>query len=191
MSTTSIPTAPVVPATPSRISAVLGWIIFGLSIVGMACSIVTLRNHYSTAENDYCDVAANFNCDIVNRSAFSKVGPAFFEPLPQAFGTHAASHAPAMCVAIGKLPVAAIGIAGYGLLMGLALFAKRSRCASLMVVLGALCGMGFALRLTYIEKYVLFTWCIFCLTSQIVIALILLISLWLAVRVWRQPAICK
>jgi vitamin-K-epoxide reductase (warfarin-sensitive) len=148
--------------SPSRLTAVLGWIIFALAVVGMACSIITLRNHYATSESDYCEVAANFNCDIVNRSIYST---------------------------IDKVPVAAIGIAGYALLMGLAPFAKKCRWASLMVLLGAVIGMGFALRLTYIEKYVLFTWCIFCLTSQIVIALILLLSGWQTVRVWRnRPA---
>jgi uncharacterized membrane protein len=151
--------APVPSPAGSRTTALLGWIIFGLAIVGLACSIVTLHNHYATSESDYCEIGANFNCDIVNRSIYS---------------------------AIGKVPVAAIGIAGYALLMGLAPFAKKCRWASLLVLLGAVVGTGFALRLTYIEKYVLFTWCIFCLTSQIVIALILLLSLWQTVRVWRR-----
>jgi uncharacterized membrane protein len=155
---TAMSTATITPPAGSRTPAVLGWIIFGLTIVGMVCSIVTLHNHYATSESDYCEIGANFNCDLVNRSVYST---------------------------IGKVPVAAIGIAGYALLMGLSFFAKRSRCASLMILLGALIGMGFALRLTYIEKYVLFTWCIFCLTSQIVIALILLLSIWQTVRVWR------
>ncbi len=158
-------TAAVTPPVCSRTSAVLGWIIFGLTIVGLACSIVTLHNHYATTESDYCEVGANFNCDIVNRSIYSTI--------------HLGG---------AKVPVAAIGIAGYALLMGLSFFGKKSRCASLMILLGALIGMGFALHLTYIEKYVLFTWCIFCLTSQVVIALILLLSIWQIIRVWRSPA---
>lgn len=163
-------TAPTPSPCGSRTSAVLGWIIFGLAALGLVCSIITLRNHYATSESDYCEVAANFNCDIVNRSIYSTID----------FARAAGSKV--------KVPVAAIGIAGYGLLMGLSFFGKRSRCASLMILLGALVGMGFALRLTYIEKYVLFTWCIFCLTSQIVIALILLLSIWQMVRVWRGSA---
>ena len=40
--------------------------------------------------------------------------------------------------------------------------------------------MGFALRLTYVEWKVLETWCIYCVTSQGIIAAVFLLSLWAA-----------
>jgi uncharacterized membrane protein len=73
---------------------------------------------------------------------------------------------------IAHIPVAAIGILGYLALAGLAL--KRQR---FLVFLAALVGLGFALRLTFIEELVLCAWCIYCVISQAAIALITLLSL--------------
>jgi uncharacterized membrane protein len=86
-----------------------------------------------------------------------------------------------------KAPVAGIGVVGYILLLALSHF-TRNRWAMLILFLGALGGFAFALRLTYIEKYVLATWCIMCLGSQTVIFLILLLSGWQALRAWRRPS---
>ncbi len=74
------------------------------------------------------------------------------------------------------VPVAAIGILGYLALAGLALL--RQRFALLLVVFAAFC---FALRLTFIEELVLEVWCLYCVISQTIIALLLLASVgWLA-----------
>ena len=64
------------------------------------------------------------------------------------------------------VPVAAIGILGYTLL---AVLAGRFRR---LTALGALAGLAFALRLSYIEWKVLETWCIYCVASQAIIAVI-------------------
>jgi uncharacterized membrane protein len=74
------------------------------------------------------------------------------------------------------VPVAIIGIAGYLALGGLALWRQR-----FPLFLAALVGLGFALRLTFIEEFALGVWCLYCVISQAVIALITLLSLgWLA-----------
>jgi uncharacterized membrane protein len=65
-----------------------------------------------------------------------------------------------------------IGIAGYLVLAGLALGRQRAQ-----VFLAALAGLGFALRLTFIEEYVLQVWCLYCVISQVVIGLITLLCL--------------
>ena len=72
---------------------------------------------------------------------------------------------------IHGVPVAAIGIAGYLLLGVLALARRRG-----LVLIAALVGMGFALHLTYIEDKVLEVWCLYCVISQGIIALIMLLS---------------
>jgi uncharacterized membrane protein len=68
------------------------------------------------------------------------------------------------------VPVAAIGILGYSLLAALA---GRFR---VLAALGALAGLAFALRLTYIEWKVLEVWCIYCVASQGIIAVIFLLT---------------
>lgn len=73
---------------------------------------------------------------------------------------------------MGHIPVAAIGIVGYLLLCVLAF--TRQRYA---LLLASLVALGFALRLTFIEEYVLMVWCLYCVISQGIIALITLTSL--------------
>jgi vitamin-K-epoxide reductase (warfarin-sensitive) len=77
---------------------------------------------------------------------------------------------------IDHIPVAIIGIAGYLVLAGLALARQP-----FLLFLSVLVGLGFALRLTFIEEYVLMVWCLYCVISQILIAAITLLSLgWLS-----------
>jgi uncharacterized membrane protein len=76
---------------------------------------------------------------------------------------------------IEHIPVAAIGIAGY---LALALLALARRRGLLLVA--SLIGMGFALSLSHIEKDILQVWCLYCVISQGIIALLVLLSLgWL------------
>lgn len=78
-------------------------------------------------------------------------------------------------VAFG-VPVAAIGIGGYLLLGILALTRRR-----FLLLLAALVGLAFALRLSGIERDILNVWCLYCVISQGIIALITLLALaWLA-----------
>jgi uncharacterized membrane protein len=77
---------------------------------------------------------------------------------------------------IAHIPVAVMGILGYLALAGLALARQRALVAGAAII-----GLGFALWLTFIEEYVLQVWCLYCVISQVIIALITLFSLcWLA-----------
>jgi uncharacterized membrane protein len=69
------------------------------------------------------------------------------------------------------LPVAAIGAVGYALLGALA---GRQRLLTAVLAVGAFC---FALRLTYIEWKVLLTWCLYCVTSQCIIFLLMVLAI--------------
>jgi uncharacterized membrane protein len=78
---------------------------------------------------------------------------------------------------IFHVPVAAIGIAAY-LVMGVLALARRR----ILLLIAALIGLGFALHLSEIERNVLSVWCLYCVISQGIIALISLLSLaWLIV----------
>jgi len=118
-----------------------------LSVVGIVLSAVSLKNHYSGVKTEYCDLGDTFNCDLVNRSVYSHIGP---------------------------VPVAAIGLVGYVALF--ALSRLRQRGAHLLMLLGAVAGLAFAIYLTYIEAYVLGIWCIVCLGSLATIVLITALS---------------
>jgi len=72
---------------------------------------------------------------------------------------------------IEHVPVAVIGILGYLALVGLALARQR-----FLTMLAAMLGMGFALCLSFIEAFALGAWCIYCVISQTLIALITLLA---------------
>jgi uncharacterized membrane protein len=73
---------------------------------------------------------------------------------------------------IAHIPVAALGIAGYLTMAVLAL--ARKRFLTFLLAGAAFC---FALRLTFIEEYALGVWCVYCVISQALVALLLLLSL--------------
>ena len=73
---------------------------------------------------------------------------------------------------IRGVPVAAIGIAGYLLIGILATLRRRG-----LVLAAALIGMAFALYLTNIEARILGVWCLYCVISQGIIALVTLLSI--------------
>ena len=120
-----------------------------LAVAGMAVSSVSLQRHYAKSATAFCDVGEKFNCDIVNRSEYSTV--------------------------IG-IPVAAIGIAGYGLLLALATIYRSRVETPTRLLAAAVAGLAFALYLTYVEGYVLGTWCILCLSSLVLIGTIAMLA---------------
>jgi vitamin-K-epoxide reductase (warfarin-sensitive) len=74
------------------------------------------------------------------------------------------------------VPVAAIGIAGYLLIAVVGFLRRRALLLMLVVV-----GLAFALHLSNIEAHVLEVWCLYCVISQGIIALLTVLSLiWLA-----------
>lgn len=73
---------------------------------------------------------------------------------------------------VEHMPVAAIGIGGYLLLALMALFRWR-----FPLFLSAIIALGVALRLTFVEEYLLRMWCLYCVISQILIAVIALLAL--------------
>jgi vitamin-K-epoxide reductase (warfarin-sensitive) len=115
----------------------------------MVVSAVSLQRHYARSATQYCDFGEKFNCDIVNRSEYSSI--------------------------IG-IPVAGIGVAGYAVLFALSMFFRDQNETPLRLLIAAAVGLGFALYLTYIEAYVLTTWCILCLSSLAVIGLITVLA---------------
>ena len=130
-----------------------------LSLAGIAVSSISLYHHFQTSKTDYCDFGQAFNCDIVNRSVYSTL--------------------------LG-IPVALIGILGYATLGTLATF-FRDRVDTPRVLLGAsLAGLAFALYLTYIEGFVLGTWCILCLSSLTMILLITILVSFLMAQSMRR-----
>lgn len=123
--------------------------IASLAVAGMIVSAVSLQRHYAKSATKFCEVGERFNCDIVNRSEYSSV--------------------------MG-IPVAGIGVAGYGVLLLLATLYRLQVTTPVRLLAASAAGLVFALYLTYIEGYVLNTWCILCLSSLAMITVITLLA---------------
>ena len=120
-----------------------------LALAGIVVSALALQVHYSN-ETAPCDINTKWDCGIVNHSPFAE---------------------------ILHIPVAALGIAGYLAMAGLALARRRRIVAALAVV-----ALGFSLYLTYIEKYVLEVYCIYCVSSLAIIVVLTTLSVWWAIK---------
>jgi len=73
---------------------------------------------------------------------------------------------------IAHCPVALLGVLAYLAMGGLALGKKR-----LPLFLTSAAGFLFAFRLTMIEELVLEVWCLYCVISQAIVAIMVLLSL--------------
>ncbi|HUD65521.1 MAG TPA: vitamin K epoxide reductase family protein [Candidatus Sulfotelmatobacter sp.] len=147
--TGSGPIPPAQAAKPAR-NRILFALIAALSLAGVIDSAISLERHYAKSATQFCDFSQRFSCDIVNRSEYSSI--------------------------IG-IPVAGIGVAGYGVLLALATLLRTRPQTPNRLLGAAIAGLAFALYLTYVEAYVLETWCILCLLSLVFISLISLLAL--------------
>jgi vitamin-K-epoxide reductase (warfarin-sensitive) len=138
----------VFAAVSGRVNRLMS-LIAVLAVCGIAVSSVSLQHHFATSKTAYCDVGEAFNCDIVNRSTYSTV--------------------------LG-VPVALLGMLGYGALVGLATVYRARRDTPAMLFAGAAAGLAFALYLTYVEGHILGVWCILCLSSLALIVMITILS---------------
>lgn len=144
------------PAAPRRLLQA----IFLLALLGILVSAYAAYQHYRPAGTSFCNINSAVSCDIVNKSRYSE---------------------------IAGVPVAVIGILGYALLAAIALALWKGAMGRGGIVLLALMASGalvFSLYLTFIEFFRLGALCPLCITSQILIAFIFIISF----SLWRAPS---
>ena len=135
-----------------------------LAVAGVVISSMALHVHsMDPSQAPPCAVSEHWYCGAVNHSKYATFPPLSFDdldangnPSPKSF----------------HIPVATIGIVGYALIAVFALFGR------FWIVL-ELAQIGFfcAAFLSYIEKFILQKWCIYCVWSQVTIAVILLASI--------------
>jgi len=147
------------PASEEAQYSPLVRILFGtiaaIALAGVIVSSISLQRHYAKSKSEFCDFSQRFSCDVVNRSEYSSI--------------------------VG-IPVAGIGVAGYAALFVLSTFLRNRPETPLRLLLAAFAGLAFALYLTYVEAYILTTWCILCLASLLLIFLISVLALAVKVK---------
>jgi uncharacterized membrane protein len=89
---------------------------------------------------------------------------------------------------VNGIPVALIGVLGYAAILGIHWFERRNdffRSNGSMILFGiSLVGFFFTLWLVYLEIAILKALCPFCVTSQVAMTIIFILSI---IRVVRQP----
>ena len=148
-----------VTAPPAARSSRIYAAIALLALAGVILSSISLYHHFSKSKTSFCDIGQSFNCDLVNRSQYST---------------------------FHGMPVALLGILGYLLILSLATVYREKAETPFILAGVVLAGLGFALYLTYIEAFVLGVWCLLCLSSLALIAIVTALSLWNAVRALRS-----
>ncbi len=116
------------------------YVIAILSVAGIVVSCFALAAHYSAPVQPIDLLGSRWNSAYVNQSSYAEVH---------------------------GIPVALLGIAGYALLVILALLRRR-----VLTVYFAGIGVAYAFYLTNIEAHILEVWCVYCVSSLILILFI-------------------
>ena len=142
-----------------------------LALAGIWVSVLALRVHYmDPSQAPPCAVTEKFDCGAVNHSRFAvfpPLAPPSFDTPPSTGGVH--------------IPIATLGIVAY---TAIAVLALMGRWWLLFEV--AQVGFLFAGFLSYLEAFVLEKWCIYCLCSQGIVTVILLLTAGVLVTRWRS-----
>jgi vitamin-K-epoxide reductase (warfarin-sensitive) len=146
-----------------------------LAVAGIFVSARALHVHYmDPSQAPPCAVTEKWDCGVVNHGKYS----VFFPITDDEYDENQQLHPNKP-----HIPVAIIGIVGYSLIGIFALWG-RMRIVLEMARIGFFC----AAFLSYIEAFVIYKWCIYCLWSQCIIAAILVLSVVAAVIRRRKRA---
>lgn len=115
-----------------------------INALALLVALYLIRMHFKPDLTEVCNLGEKWNCDIVNKSIYSTL-----------FG----------------VPVAIYGALTYAALLAFSLrgIFRNQNAWIPYVLLGLTGALGFALYLTGIEAFVLHTFCLFCVTQQVLI----------------------
>jgi len=143
-----------------------------LAVAGVVISSLALRVHLMDPSSaPPCAVSEHWDCGAVNHSKYAVFPPLTMDELDDSGKPKPGSI---------HIPVATIGIGAYAAIAILALLDRYWVVLELSQI-----GFFCAAFLSYIEKFILQKWCIYCVWSQATITAILLASI-IAVMMQRR-----
>lgn len=138
-----------------------------LALAGLVVSVLALRVHnMDPSAAPPCAVNEHWDCGAVNHSRYAVFPPKLVDEDATSGKLH--------------IPVAEIGIGGYGAMI---VFAALGRWWIVLQL--AEIGFGAACFLTYLEAFVLEKWCIYCVWSQAIVTSIVLVTALALVLRWQ------
>ncbi len=129
-----------------------------LTVIGLGVASYLTYVHYSGA-TPICSIKGN-PCSQVQKSQYSK---------------------------LAGVPVALIGLIGYILILG-SLLARESEGSRFLTMVLTLGGFGFSAYLTYRELFTLHKICEWCVSSAVIVTLLMILSVWRFLRGDVPPA---
>jgi len=135
-----------------------------LSFIAMGVTAYLTYMHFEPEASEFCNLNASWNCDIVNKSEWSVINLGFAE-----------------------IPVSILGFLTYLTFFVFSiLIIKKVKWRKIWGKLNeklilnllkylSILGVVFSLYLTYIEAFVLQTFCLFCVTQQVIILAIMIL----------------
>ena len=139
----------------------LSQLAIALTVIGLLVSVY--MTIYKITSNDNMCIGSK-DCSVVNASRYSEI-----------------------TVAGSRIPVAVLGVAGYTAILAVLLFERKNdflqQNGNLVFFGLSLMGFLFTLYLVYVEIALIKAFCPFCITSQIAMTLIFILSV---IRVVRQ-----
>jgi uncharacterized membrane protein len=137
-------------------------VLIALNLIAIAVGLYLFYMHFKPEASTICNLGEALDCDVVNKSPWSKLG-----------GIPGISEIPF----VRDIPVSIMGVFSY---LGILLFSvrglKHEQKKLLPYALGFVVFANlFAIYLTLIEALVLKTFCIFCLTTHTIIILELIV----------------
>ncbi len=150
----------------------------GLKII-LVCSILAifvfsylLYIHYKPTESKFCNFGEGFNCDIVNKSIYSEIAGIPVSLL-------------GALTFLGILILSILSLNNYNKKVSY-YFVLNSELMIRIIFWVSVASLLFALYLVYIEAFVLYSFCIFCLIGDILIIITLTTSYLLMQKGWKK-----
>ena len=157
-------------------------VLFALSFLALVDGIYLTYQHYGTSTSSLCKFGESFDCNIVSKSAYSTVDNIFYFlavdlgwPVPII-----TISVPIAIIAIVAFLLIKIGIFHVWHKRSIGRFTHKHIMSAIRILL--IFSLLYGVWLIYIQKFILQTFCFYCLVLDVLIFLALTVSLWIDVE---------
>ncbi|MDP3916835.1 MAG: vitamin K epoxide reductase family protein [Nanoarchaeota archaeon] len=143
-----------------------------IAILAILLSSLLVYEHYKTTPSEFCTFGESFDCDLVNKSAYSTIDGIFYF-LSMDLGLHQIPlfYIPIPLSLMGILVFLFVLLSAHSINNKKNLFGIKPKNQIKVLKWLMVLSILLALYLIYIEKFILLMWCIYCLGLDILIVI--------------------